>query len=223
MLLYAYDWSVVLPRMGQMLQGLAFSIQIAVLALACALVLGLIVAVCRLSSFRPLSLLAFGYVQFFRALSIYIYILWVYFGLAAALNISLSPLEAAVVSLSLLNSAYMAEIYRAAIKAIDPGQREAALSLGLSPLSAFLNVTLPQAFRIAVPALMNQFADLVKDSAIVAVIGAADLMFVTIDLVSYSGRPFEFYTITALIYLTIILTISSLAGLLERRLRAHLA
>ena len=221
--LYRYDWRVIPASARFLATGLVLTIEIAGLALACSLVLGLLVALWRLAPLRPLSLLAFLYIQVFRALSLYIYILWVYFGIAALFGINLSPLVAGVVCLTLLNSAYMAEIYRAAIGAVDPGQREAAMSLGMGRVMTFTSVVLPQAWRIAVPSLVNQFVDIIKDSSIVAVIGAGDLMYQTIERVSFYNRPFEFYTTTGLIYLALVVVVARLAAQLERRLRRHLA
>lgn len=221
--LYRYDWTVIPASARFLAAGLVLTIEIAGLALACSLVLGLLVALWRLAPLRPVSLLAFVYIQVFRALSLYIYILWVYFGIAALFGINLSPLVAGVVCLTLLNSAYMAEIYRAAIGAVDPGQREAAMSLGMGRVMTFTRVVLPQAWRIAVPSLVNQFVDIIKDSSIVAVIGAGDLMYQTIERVSFYNRPFEFYTTTGLIYLALVVVVARLAAQLERRLRRHLA
>jgi His/Glu/Gln/Arg/opine family amino acid ABC transporter permease subunit len=217
--LYSYDWSVVPRSARQLEQGLMLTLEIAVVSLAFSLAVGLIVGLGRLSPLRPVNMLAYGYVQIFRALSIYVYILWVYFGLAAFLGIDLSPFAAAVVCLTLLNSAYMAEIYRAAIASVEPGQWEAARSLGLNPLSSFAAVILPQAWRVAVPALVNQFVDIIKDTSIVALIGAGDLMYRTNVLVSVTNRPFEFYTTVGLIYLAVVFVVAQLATVLERRLR----
>ena len=217
--LYHYDWSVI-PKSARLLAGgLQATLEISALALVLSLSLGLVVALGRLAPFRPLSLTAFAYVQVFRALSLYVYILWVYFGIAALTGINFSRFTAGVISLTLLNSAYMAEIYRSAIRAIDPGQWEAAISMGMNRVATFATVVLPQAWRIAVPSLVNQLVDIIKDSSIVAVIGTSDLMFRTIDRVSFYNRPFEFYTTTGLIYLTIVLIVAYFATLLERRLR----
>jgi ABC-type amino acid transport system permease subunit len=117
----------------------------------------------------------------------------------------------------------MAEIYRAAIQAIDPGQREAARSLGLGGIGTFATVVFPQAWRIALPSLVNQFTDIIKDSSIVALIGAPDLMYQTIERVSFYQRPFEFYTTVAGIYLVMVVIVAQLAARLERRLQRHLA
>ncbi len=220
--LYSFDWSIIPGSVPTLIKGLGLTIEITVLSLAASLVLGLLVALARLARFQPLNVVAFAYVQVFRALSLYVYILWVYFGLPALLGIDLSPVAAGVVSLTLLNSAYMSEIYRSAILAIDPGQWEAASSLGLSRIRSFGSVVLPQAFRIAVPSLVNQFVDIIKDSSLVAIVGASDLMYSTQRLVSFYNRPFEFYTTIGGIYLAMVILVSQLAARLERRLRVHL-
>lgn len=222
LLTYTYDWSVILKSLPFFERGLIVTVRIAIFSVAFSLVLGLIVALVRMMP-GPIGLVGFLYVQVFRALSLYVYILFVYFGLAAATGINFDPITAGIISLTLLNSAYMAEIYRAAIQAIDPGQREAARSLGLGTIGTFIAVVFPQAWRIAIPALVNQLTDIIKDSSIVAVIGTGDLMYVTIERVSYYQRPFEFYTTVAIIYLVMVVIVAQLAARLERRLQRHLA
>lgn len=222
LLTYTFDWSVIAKSIPFFERGIVVTVRITVLSVLFSLVLGLIVALVRMTP-GPIGLIGFAYVQVFRALSLYVYILFVYFGIAAALHIDLDPFTAGIVSLTLLNSAYMAEIYRAAIQAIDPGQHEAARSLGLGSISTFVNVTFPQAWRIALPSLVNQFTDIIKDSSVVALIGAGDLMYVTIERVSFYQRPFEFYTSVAGIYFVLVFIVAQLASLLEKRLRRHLA
>jgi glutamine transport system permease protein len=221
-LTYSYDWTVIPKSIEFLVRGLTVTVRIALLSVAFSLVLGLIVALVRMAP-GPIGMIGFAYVQVFRALSLYIYILFIYFGIAAAFQIDFDPITAGVISLTLLNSAYMAEIYRAGIQAIDPGQREAARSLGLGSIATFATVTFPQAWRIALPSLVNQFTDIIKDSAIVAVIGTPDLMYQTIERVSFYQRPFEFYTTIAAVYLAMVLIVSNLAVLLEKRLQRHLA
>jgi len=221
-LTYTYDWSVIPASIAFFERGIQITLKISLLSVAFSLVLGLVVALVRMVP-GPIGLVGFAYIQVFRALSLYVYILFIYFGLAAALGIRLDPIEAGVVALTLLNSAYMAEIYRAAIQAIDPGQREAARSLGLGGIGTFATVVFPQAWRIALPSLVNQFTDIIKDSSIVALIGAPDLMYQTIERVSFYQRPFEFYTTVAGIYLVMVVIVAQLASRLERRLQRHLA
>lgn len=222
LLTYSYDWSVIPKSIAFFERGLAVTVRIAILSVIFSLILGLVVALVRMAP-GPIGLIGFFYVQVFRALSLYVYILFVYFGIAAAFKLDFDPIAAGVISLTLLNSAYMAEIYRAAIQAIDPGQREAARSLGLGTIGTFVNVTFPQAWRIAIPSLVNQFTDIIKDSSVVALIGAPDLMYITTERVSFYQRPFEFYTTVAGIYFVMVVIVAQLASRLEKRLQRHLA
>jgi len=222
LLTYSYDWSVIPRSIAFFERGLSVTVRIALFSVVFSLALGLVVALVRMAP-GPLGVIGFVYIQVFRALSLYVYILFIYFGVAAAIGLNLDPIPAGVVSLTLLNSAYMAEIYRAAIQAIDPGQREAARSLGLGGVQTFATVVFPQAWRIAIPSLVNQFTDIIKDSSVVALIGAPDLMYQTIERVSFYQRPFEFYTTVAGIYLVMVVIVAQLARRLERRLQRHLA
>jgi His/Glu/Gln/Arg/opine family amino acid ABC transporter permease subunit len=221
LLTYTYDWTVILKSIAFFERGLGVTVRIAILSVIFSLVLGLVVALVRMAP-GPIGVIGFFYVQVFRALSLYVYILFVYFGIAAAFKLDFDPITAGVISLTLLNSAYMAEIYRAAIQAIDPGQREAARSLGLGTIGTFVNVTFPQAWRIAIPSLVNQFTDIIKDSSVVALIGAPDLMYITTERVSFYQRPFEFYTTVAGIYFVMVVIVAQLASRLEKRLQRHL-
>ncbi|MBA2475494.1 MAG: amino acid ABC transporter permease [Actinobacteria bacterium] len=220
---YVFQWEIVSESAGALAHGLRLTLELSALAFALSLVLGLAVAVARLAPFRPLNVLAYVYTQVFRALSLYIYVLFIYFGIAAIFGINFGPFAAGVVALTLLNTAYMAEIYRAALLSIEPGQREAALALGLPHSRSFASVIFPQAFRTALPSLVNQLVDIVKDSSVVAVIGLLDLMGTTIDLVNNRHAPFELYTATAVTYVALILVLSALAALLERRLARHVS
>ncbi|MGH7764347.1 MAG: amino acid ABC transporter permease [Candidatus Dormibacteraceae bacterium] len=222
LLTYSFDWSVIPKSIPFFEKGLVVTVRIALLSIAFSIVLGLLVALIRMTP-GPVGLIGFIYVQVFRALSLYVYILFIYFGIAAVFHLDFDPITAGVISLTLLNSAYMAEIYRAAIQAIDPGQREAARSLGLGSIRTFANVVFPQAWRIAIPSLVNQFCDIIKDSSIVALIGAPDLMYQTTERVSFYQRPFEFYTTVAGIYFVLVFIVAQLAGRLEKRLQRHLA
>ncbi len=217
------NWGAVVEQLPRLGHGLVFTLEISASGYALALVVGLVVALLRRSSWRPVRLVAFGYTQLFRSLSIYIYIIWVYFGLPVALGVRLSPFAASVVSISFLHSAYLSEIYRATLDAVDAGQREAATSLGLGRIAIFFDVVLPQAFRIAVPQLINQFTMVLKDSSVVALIGAGDLMYETIRAANREFRSFEFYTTAGVIYLAIVLIVSGFAGLIERRMRRGFA
>jgi His/Glu/Gln/Arg/opine family amino acid ABC transporter permease subunit len=216
---YKMDWAAVAQQMPQLMKGVVFTLQISATAYLCALVVGLVIALLRMSGVPFLSGFAFLYTQFFRAIAIYIYIIWIYFGLAAITGINLSPFAASVIAITLLHSAYLSEIYRAAIGHVSSGQTEAARSLGIGRLSTFLDIVAPQALTVALPQMINQFAMIVKDSAVVALIGASDLMYETIRAANLEFRTFEFYSVAAAIYVVIVLAVSGVGGLLEKQLR----
>jgi His/Glu/Gln/Arg/opine family amino acid ABC transporter permease subunit len=218
---YTFRWDVVSDSLGVLFRSVRVTLELSALSLGFSLVLGLVIALCRMSPIAPLRWLAFAYIQVFRALSLYIYVLLIYFGIASVSGVNFSPIQAGVIALTVLNSAYMAEIYRAAIGAVDAGQREAAFSLGFGRTRTFGTVVFPQAFRIALPPLVNQFIDIVKDSSIIAVIGTTDLMGTTNQLNGLYRAPFELYTTVAFFYITLVLILSAAAATLERRLSRH--
>jgi His/Glu/Gln/Arg/opine family amino acid ABC transporter permease subunit len=211
-------WGEVLRALPVMLAGLKYTALISIVSLLAALLLGALVTFMRLSRRWLLSSFAFAYVQLFRAFSTYVYILFIYFGLAAFFRLDVSPVSAAIVALSLLNSAYISEIYRSALLNVDPGLREAAICSGLTRLQAFLHAVLPQAAFQAFPSLLNQFIVILRDSSIVGVIGVADIMFVASKAASVNYLQFEYYTVVAAIFVLIVFLISRLGDLIERKL-----
>jgi His/Glu/Gln/Arg/opine family amino acid ABC transporter permease subunit len=203
-----FQLDIILDSLDLMLQGAAIAVGVALTAMLVALILGAIVAALRLSRFWILRAPAFLYIQFFRGTSIFVFILWLFFGLTIVTGIRLGPFVAAVIALGMLNSAYMAEIYRSGLSAVRSGQHEAARALGLTSLQMYWDVVIPQAVPVIIPAAMNLFTDVLKDSSLIGVIGVADLMRVTQRLANFHFRPLEFYTAAAVIYAAIILFVS---------------
>lgn len=215
-----FQWGIILDSLELMLQGAGIAVGVALAAMLVALILGALVAGLRLSRFWFLRVPAFAYIQFFRGTSLFVFILWLFFGLTIVTGIRLGPFVAAVIALGMLNSAYMAEIYRSGLSAVRPGQYEASRALGLTRFSMYWDVIFPQAIPVIIPAAMNLFTDVLKDSSLIGVIGVADLMRVTQRLANFHFRPLEFYTTAALIYAAIILFVSRvLAVRVERYYR----
>jgi His/Glu/Gln/Arg/opine family amino acid ABC transporter permease subunit len=215
---YKFQWNLITRNWDTLLEGLVVTFQVAALAIILASVLGLILALMRLSPRRWLSLLAQAYIELGRTLPLYVFLLWLYFGLAVALGITLKSFLAGVLALGLIAAAYMAEIYRAGIMAVDKGQFEAARALGLTAPQVYGDVVLPQAFRVILPAAGNQFVGIFKGAAIVSVIGVADLMFYTRELSLKFFRPFEFYTAAGAMLIASTLIFAGLVTLVERKL-----
>jgi His/Glu/Gln/Arg/opine family amino acid ABC transporter permease subunit len=216
---YQFDWSVVLTQWREFALGAWLDVWIASLGFLLACALGLIIAFLRLSGNRVGLSSAFVYVQFVRGIPQYVMLLWLYFGLATIFGLNLPSITAMIVTLGLTGSGYTAEIFRAGIQAIDRGQFEAGLSLGMNPLLLYQKVVLPQALRIALPPLANQFIGLLKGATIVSVIAVPDMVFFGQEINVVDFRPFEAFTAVAVILVTLVVVFSSFVWVLERRLK----
>ena len=216
---YDFQWHLITRNWQPILEGLLMTYYIAVVAMLLALVLGLVLALMRLAKQRFVSGIAQVYIEFGRAMPLYVFLLWIYFGIAFALDIIFQPVEAAILALGLITAAYMAEIYRAGIMAIDQGQFEASRALGLTIPQVYRDVVLPQAFRIVLPATGNQFVGVLKGAAIAAVIGVADLMFFAREASLQYFTYFEFYTTAGLLLIGSTVAFAGLVALAERKMR----
>ncbi len=214
---FEFRWDFVLQRWDWLATGLLMTLYITAAAMAIALVLGLAIALLRMARFRPISLCAQLYINTFRAIPLFVFIIWLYYGLPIVLGINFTPITAGVICLSMQYAGWLAEIYRAGIGAIGKGQREAALSLGLTPVRTFVDVIFPQALRIILPPIGNNFVGMLKDSSLVSIIGVFELVRQANLAVSLTFRPFEFYTVVALIYIVLTQMLSHGFGVLERR------
>lgn len=198
----------------QLLLGVLVTLKIAIGGLILGLLLGLIGASLKLSRSR----LAYGvgatYTTIIRGLPELLVVLIIYFGSAGALTklagifgydgyVELSPMAAGVTALGIAFGAYATEVFRGAIQSIPIGQSEAALACGMSRSQTFFRITLPQAWRVAIPGLGNLFQVLLKDTSLISVIGLEEIMRKSQIAISNTREPFTFYLVAALIYLTI--------------------
>lgn len=200
-----------------LLRGALVTVEITLASLAVATVFGLVLALLRHARVPLLSALASAYIELLRAVPVLTTLFIIYFGLAYA-GIRLSSFAAAVAGLGMLGAAYMAEIHRAGIESVHRGQREAALSLGMTPTKAMRYVVLPQAFRVVVPPTANYAIGLLKDTAVVSTVAAPELLFAAKTLVSQTILPMQVYLLAALVYLALSLPLARLAKHVELRL-----
>ena len=197
-----YDWGLAWDNRSAYMHGLATALEVAVVAIVLSVIVGLVLALARMKR-PPVSWLAAFYVNVFRGVPALVSVLWVYFGLALIFGINFSVFQAGVIALTLLYSAFISEIYRAALEAVPRGQREAGLALGLSRARVFAQVVLPQATKIAIPNIGSMFIGMVKDTSTFTVIGLLEVTRVTQNLNSLYFQPFVFFTAAAVIYVVV--------------------
>ena len=197
-----------------LLSGTWVTLQLALASLAVGLVLGLIGAWASLSPFAPLRWAAVGYNTLMRGLPELLLVLLIYFGATQLIEkltgsyVEVNAFVAGVAALSIAFGAYATEVFRSAIMEIPKGHREAAMALGLGRVDTFRRIVLPQLWRIALPGLGNLFLVLLKDTALVSVVGLEDLMRQAYVAAGFTKLPFTFYMAAAGIYL--LLTIISM-------------
>lgn len=216
---------------AQLLAGTFVTLQLALASVVLGLVLGLMGASAKLSDFVAMRLVGDGYSTLVRGLPEFLVVLTFYFGATDVLMgiaswfgydeyIEVSAFAAGTTALGFIFGAYASELFRGAIIAIPVGQGEAARALGMSRRQTFFRITLPQVWRIALPGLGNLFMILMKDTALVSVVGLEELMRVTTFAVGRTKEPFTFYLAAAVIYL--ILTSIASYGLRRMEKRANL-
>lgn len=203
-------------KMGPVLEGLWVTLKISFFAAILTFIIGIVVALMKLSSYQFLKDIATVYITIVRGTPLLVQIFLFYFIVANIFE--LDRFIAGVLALGIFFGAYMAEVLRGAIQSIDKGQLEAANSLGISKYQAMRYIILPQAFKRALPTLVGEMIALVKDSSLVSVISITDLTKVGREIVSNTFSPFETWIVIALVYLTITSTMSYIGHKLEKKM-----
>ncbi len=205
-------------------KGLWITIEVSVLSLLFAFVLGLCSYFFAQSKKAPLRWISKIYVGLIRGTPMLVQVFYVYFAIPQLLqylgfDVRLEIFMAGLITLTLNAGAYMSEIFRGAINAVSTGQMEAARSLGLSHGQAMRKVILPQAFRICLPSLVNQFIITIKDSSLISVIGLAEIMYQAKIYVGRTMESFATYTWVAIFYLVLIGVLTYVAKIVERKVQ----
>ena len=217
------NWNVgvVTTNLPFLLAGLKMTVAVTIAAMALGAAVGLPVALVRMSRIRIVSALAGLYIDIWRSTPLLVQLIWVFYALPILVRHSMTPLLAGVVTMAFHVSAYLAEIYRAGILSIAQGQRQAGLSLGMTPFQVMRRVVLPQAVTRMLPPIGSQFISLFKDSALVSLITLQELMWQAQSLAAFTMRPLEILTAAAVIYLILTLPQAVLVNYLHRRYLAH--
>ena len=216
---YDWKWSVVLnwPTLHSFAVGIGVTAAVSAGGLAIGIALGLLTAIPRAGNVPVLSQLVHIYVDFFRTTPVLVQLIWMFYVLPVLLGINLSAFVAGTLTIGLNSGAFLSEIFRGGVVSVGQGQRDAAQMLGLSRMQALIYVVLPQALRRVLPALVNVFIAVVKDSSLVSIIAVADITYRAESAVALTYRPFEFYTALAVLYFLLTYPFSFLSAAVERR------
>lgn len=206
------DFSILTNNIDVFLEGLKITIISSIIALFSSFILGTLIAVMRMTTVKLLNWLGTVYVEFFRNIPVLVIIFFTY------LAGNFGGMAAGTIGLTIYTAAFIAEAIRAGIMSVPRGQMEAARSTGLSYGQAMRMVILPQAIKIVIPSLGNQFINLVKNSSLLAVVAGGDLMYQG-DLISAKTYvTFDTYILVALFYLILTIPLSLGVGFLEKRM-----
>lgn len=218
----AYDWNFsFLDEYGSYFwTGAKMTLQVSLIAVIGGFVLGTLVAFMRMARLWLVRFIGSSFVELIRGTPLLVQLLLFYYGLPIFMGFDVGIFMAACITLSINSGAYIAEIMRAGIQAVDRGQMEAARSLGMSQGMAMRQIILPQAFKNVLPAIGNEFIVVVKESSILSVVGFAELTYQANAIRGATYVALEPLLIVAIVYFILIFTMSKLLGIGERRLKA---
>ncbi len=214
----SFRWDLVWSSMPMLLEGARLTVQLTAIAVFFGVIIGTVAGIARLSK-GPQRYIAAVYIDFIRGTPLLVQTFIVFYGLPGIIGQPIPAYTAAVLALSINSGAYVAEIVRAGIQAIDKGQTEAALSLGMTSAQTMRYIILPQAFRQILPPLGNEFIALLKDSSLVSVIALEELVRKGQIIIGRTFRPFEVWLAVALIYLVMTFSVSRIVDFLEKRVK----
>ena len=213
-----FDWSAIPDMMPALFTGLRVTVLLTFVIMGIALIAALPIALARMSSRRWLRFPSTIYVQVLRGTPVLLQLFYLYYVLPFA-GIELNAWTAGIIGMSAAYSAYLSEIYRAGIEAIDRGQTEAALALGMSRVQVMRIVVLPQAFRIVIPPIGNMFVGLFKDTSLLSILTIRELMFQGQLLAATNFRHITIFTVIAILYLAVCWPSAAIIDRLEQKLK----
>lgn len=212
------DFSILTDYFSLYLEGFWGTVLSSVLALIGSFVLGAIIAVFRITPVKGLRWFGTGYVEFVRNIPLLLVVYVFYYG-PSALGFTLDGFTAGTIGLAVYTSAFIAEAIRAGIMTVPKGQMEAARSSGLNYIKTMTNVILPQAIKLVIPPLGNQFINLIKNSSVLTIVAGFDLMYFADSISTETYRTFDTYIFVAVFYLVLTVPLSYGVRVWERRLQ----
>lgn len=218
MINFAKIWDILINKYPSFLEGVGITLQLAFFTVLFGSLLGLIVAVFRRTPILPLRWLMNAYVAFIRGTPLLVQVLLVVYGLPQ-LGVRLPRLTMCIIALVINSGAYMAELIRSGLQSVERGQVEAAESLGMSASQTMIHIILPQAIKVTLPAMGNEFVAIIKESSILYAVGVYELTYQAYKLASVNYYYIETLIVAALIYFVLTYAATGMLKLLERRMR----
>ena len=213
-----FNVDLMINSLPLLIVGAGITVQITAISVGLGLVIGMFVGIARICHVKVLRALATVYIDFLRGTPLLVQIFLIYFALPMVVGQRVDPFIAAITACGINSGAYIAEIFRAGIQAIDERQMEAGRSLGMTWVQTMRYIIVPQAFKNIVPPLGNEFIALLKDSSLVSVIGFEELTRRGQLIIARTYGSLEIWITVALIYLVMTLTISRFVSYMEKRL-----
>ncbi|QWU46748.1 amino acid ABC transporter permease [Bacillus sp. NP247] len=213
------DFSAITPSIPYILKGLEVTLKIVAASAVVGFILGTLLALCKIARIRVLNIAADIYTSIFRGTPLVLQLMIIYFGVPQMIGYEIPAFLAAVLAFSLNSGAYMSEVIRAGIQAVDKGQTEAAMALGIPYGKMMKNIIFPQALKNILPALVNEFATLTKESAVVTVIGATDLMRRAYIVGGETFKYLEPLLFVGLIYYILVIILTVVGKAIEGRMK----
>ncbi|MBE7120583.1 amino acid ABC transporter permease [Bacillus cereus] len=213
------DFSAITPSIPYILKGLEVTLKIVAASALAGFILGMLLALCKIARIRVLNIAADIYTSIFRGTPLVLQLMIIYFGVPQMMDYEIPAFLAAVLAFSLNSGAYMSEVIRAGIQAVDKGQTEAAMALGIPYSKMMRNIIFPQALKNILPALVNEFATLTKESAVVTVIGATDLMRRAYIVGGETFKYLEPLLFVGLIYYILVIILTLVGKAIEGRMK----
>jgi polar amino acid transport system permease protein len=217
--MYNWDFNILWSYRWLLFEGTLVTIALTASIVVLGLLMGLIAGLAQISRFAFLRWVSWAYIELFRCTPLLVQLLWFYYALPILTGIEMSAITAAVLTLSLYGGSFYAEVIRGGIVAIDAGQREAGLALGLTPARVMRRIILPQAIKQMIPPLMNQSIIQFKNTSLVSVLAVPDLLYQGQSAATETYRPLEVYTVIAVIYFVVLVPLTAIVKKSEKALR----
>ena len=211
------DFSIILNWLPQFGSALLVTLETTVCSLLLGLLLSIPLSLCKISNLRPLQVFADFYTSVFRGVPLLVQVFMMYFGIPLVLPVKFNAFQAGTLVFAMNSAAYISESMKGGIRAIDRGQYEAAMALGVHYPSMMKDIILPQAIKSVLPSLVNEFISLLKNTTLISSIGLVDILRVGQMIQSKTYRAFEPFFVIAIFYYVLVMLLSTLGKYLERR------